>query len=188
MRIGSNPASVPETAHTIPAKRAGQAALPAGKPWALVRWDGVDPWFPAVAFHKQASKGLGSSSRYGREDGIGALVPDERLRVLVMAIKVIADRLFQIGNAGRGAALDPLLADRAKEALNRVESRGRRGRDVDVVARMGSQPCAQLLSLVRARAVHDQVDLSGAAANAVYALATPSVASSIQHIATICQP
>ena len=48
-------------------------------------------------------------------------MPHERLGILVVTINVFPYGLLQLSNAGVGAALDPLLADLAKETLDQIE-------------------------------------------------------------------
>ena len=48
-------------------------------------------------------------------------MPHERLGILVVTINVFPHGLLQLSNAGVGAALDPLLAELAKETLDQIE-------------------------------------------------------------------
>jgi hypothetical protein len=56
-------------------------------------------------------------------------------------------------------ALQSIRAQGAKEALDHVQPRSRRGREVDVKARMVGQPLLDVLMLVRGVVVTDQMEL-----------------------------
>lgn len=54
-----------------------------------------------------------------------------------MTVDVCLDGLLQLSDTGVGAALDPLLAELAEEALDQIEPGRGSWREVNVIAGMG---------------------------------------------------
>ncbi len=85
--------------------------------------------------------------------------PDERFGILIMHSDVLLDSRDQFGHAAEDAARQTVGRDAAKVALDHVEPRSGRRREMDVKARMLLQPRLDLGMLVRGVVVADQVQL-----------------------------
>jgi hypothetical protein len=76
-----------------------------------------------------------------------------------VGIEVVADGVFEFGDAGEDAAPNALAGDLGKEALDQIEP-GRRGRDeVQLEARVLGEPGLHRLGLVSGVVVDDQVQV-----------------------------
>ena len=92
---------------------------------------------------------------------IGRLRPDERLGIGVGDGDVLADRRFEGERAPMRSAADLLLAQQSEPALDQIQPRGARRREVEVHARMSRAPAVNERRLVRAVVVDNQVDVEG---------------------------
>jgi len=70
-------------------------------------------------------------------------------------VEEAADGGLQIDDPFEHAALEPPLGERGEEALNSIEPRRRRRREMEVKARMPRQPGAHLRVLVRGVVVNE---------------------------------
>jgi len=94
-----------------------------------------------------------------REDVIRGLGPRERPGVIVVQIQVLANGLFELARRTMRAAPDVLLGERGEPALDLIQPRGRGGGEVNVKARVASEPGAHRWRLVRAVVVHHEVHI-----------------------------
>src|SRR3972149_5742722 len=93
------------------------------------------------------------------ENLVGSLAPHEWLALLVVRLDVLQDGTPQLWNAGVGAAFECVLRQEAEETLHKIEP-GRVGRgEVEVEARVASQPPRDCRCLVRREVVEDDVNL-----------------------------
>ena len=89
----------------------------------------------------------------------GRLRPDERPGVLVVGLDVLLQARFEVGDGVEDAAADPLLRQRAEEALDQVQPRGARRDEVEVHTLRAPGPLPDLAVLVGRVVVEDDVDL-----------------------------
>ena len=82
------------------------------------------------------------------EDQIGGGGPHKGLGLAVVCSDVIGDGLFEIVDAVKGAAAQPLLRDFGKPTFDLVEPGGARRREVQVIARPAAQPVRYLRGFV----------------------------------------
>ena len=94
------------------------------------------------------------------EDLRGRLRPDERPGVLVVGLDVLLQARFEVADGVEDAAADPLLRQRAEEALDQVQPRGTRRDEVEVDVFRAFGPRLHLLVLVGRVVVQNDVDLS----------------------------
>src|SRR5581483_7051718 len=100
-----------------------------------------------------------TKSRHGREDLVGRLRPDEGLRVGVGELDVPQDGSFQFPRAAVHTAAQLLVRQGREPALYEIDPRTARRREVDVEARVPSQPAMDQRGLVRAGIVYNEVDI-----------------------------
>ena len=94
------------------------------------------------------------------DDGVGIGGPDEGLRVLVILVEETIDSGLKVDDAREDAALEPPLRQRGEEALDGVDPRGRRWREMEVKPGVPLQPGAHRRMLVRHIVVDDQMQLA----------------------------
>ena len=98
-----------------------------------------------------------SESGDARQDLIGALRPDERLRVGLMGLDELLDGRFELGHTAERAATDLLHRELGKPAFDEAEPRAVRRGEVDVEARTFGEPVPNQRRFVGAVVVHDDV-------------------------------
>lgn len=97
---------------------------------------------------------------FAGDDVIGALGPDEGLRLGVVLQQVIVDRLFEVIDAAIAPAADPLCGDLRKEAFHEVHPGRAGGREMQLEARVPRKPGFHLGRLVSGVVVENQVDVA----------------------------
>jgi hypothetical protein len=97
-------------------------------------------------------------SFHSGDDFLWALGPPEWSRVAVVLGEEAIDSGLQFDDGSEHATLEPSLGQRGEEALDRIEPRGGRGREVKRPPWMAGQPCADLGMLVGGVVVGDGVD------------------------------
>ena len=93
------------------------------------------------------------------ENLISGFGPNEGLRIGVMRIDKFANRRLQLGHAAVDAAPQLFVGERSEPALDQVQPRAVRRREVDVEARPLREPISNHRRLVGAVVVHDQMDV-----------------------------
>src|SRR5918994_2325365 len=91
-------------------------------------------------------------------DLISGLRPDERLRLLVRDREIVRDRGLELAGAAMRATPDLLLRQGREPALDQIHPRRPGRREVQVEARMPSQPATNQRGLVGPVVVQDQMD------------------------------
>src|SRR5690606_7549070 len=89
----------------------------------------------------------------------GGLGPHEWLWAGVMAQEVVVDRILELGNAREGATSDALGRNLGEEALDEIEPRRARRREVAMEARMICEPRLHHVSLVRPVVVEHEMHI-----------------------------
>jgi hypothetical protein len=79
-----------------------------------------------------------------REDLIGGSVPDEWVGAVVQAGDERLDRGGEFADVAEGSAMDGLAFDDAEPDLDKIEPGCRRRSEMDVDARVGGEPVADL--------------------------------------------
>ncbi len=92
------------------------------------------------------------------EDCVGGFGPDEWLGVIVVLVDISFDGGLEVGNRGENAALKAAARQRREEALDGVEPRGGRGREVEHPSRMAREPGTDFGVFVGGVVVGDGVD------------------------------
>src|SRR2546427_13309980 len=85
--------------------------------------------------------------------------PNERFRLGVVRVDVIADGLFEGGDAWERAAADSLGDDLAEEPFHQIQPGAAGGDEVHVESRMTRQPTHHPRMLVRGVIVYDQMQV-----------------------------
>ena len=104
-------------------------------------------------------EGIGAISRDRVEDGIGALGPDERLGVGIVGLNESGDVGLELLDTAMDAALDLLVGEQREPALHLVEPGSAGGREMQVIARVFSEPGSDRRCLVGGVIVEHQVDV-----------------------------
>ena len=94
------------------------------------------------------------------EDVLGALAPDEGLRLGVVLQQVVVDRALEVVDAGVASAADALCGDLGEEALDEVHPGRACGREVQLETGVLFQPGPHLGRLVGGVVIENQVDVA----------------------------
>ena len=92
------------------------------------------------------------------DDFVWVLGPDEGFWVCVGVVEEAVDGIFEFPQGSEYAALETLLCELGKKALDSIEPGGGRRGEVKSPAWMAFQPGAHLGMLLRGVVVHDGVD------------------------------
>jgi hypothetical protein len=104
-------------------------------------------------------EGVGAISSDCVEDGIGALGPDERLWVVIMGPDEGGDAGLEFIDAAMDGALDLLVGEQREPAFDLVQPGGAGRCEVEVIARVTSEPGLDRRRFVRGVIVEHQVDV-----------------------------
>ena len=91
------------------------------------------------------------------EDYIGIGRPHERLGISVALVEIVEHGLLQDSDSSVTAAADTALGHFCEKALPEVEPTSAGGREMNVIARVATQPSANFGNLVRTVVIHHQM-------------------------------
>src|SRR4029453_11413959 len=98
-----------------------------------------------------------TKARHARQDLVRGLGPNEGRGPVVRELDVPPNGGFQLPRAAMDAAADLLLRQRSEPALDQVDPRAPRRREVDMEARMPRQPAVDQRCLGRAGVARNEV-------------------------------
>src|SRR4030095_11831207 len=100
-----------------------------------------------------------TKARHARQDLVGGLGPNEGRGPVVGELDVPPNGGFQLPRAAMGTAADLALRPGREPALDQVDPRTPRRREVDMEARMPRQPAVDQRRLVRAGVVDNEMNV-----------------------------